>query len=57
MKKIIHAEDVPLPDPLTQEKEALEVRIREIVREELAAWEKLQVQKVRFGLPVNAETK
>lgn len=31
--------------------------IREIVREELAAWEKRLVQKARFGLPVNAETK
>jgi hypothetical protein len=41
------------------DKEALllEERIREIVREELAVWQKRQIQHARFGMPVNAEVK
>lgn len=34
-----------------------EERIRQIVREELAAWEKRQQQARRFGLPMNSEAK
>lgn len=46
-KKLLASVETPLT----------EQRIREIVREELVAWEKRQVQARRFGLPVNAETK
>lgn len=40
------------------EKEMLtEERVRQIVREELEAWEKRQVQRARFGTPMSAEVK
>lgn len=45
-------------EELKAAQEALsEACIRSIVREELAAWEKRQVQVHRFGLPANMETK
>jgi hypothetical protein len=34
-----------------------EERIRQIVREELATWEKQMVQRARFGTPVKYEVK
>ena len=44
---------------LKADKETLlaESRVRAIIHEELAAWEKRQLHKARFGLPLRAETK
>lgn len=42
---------------LEAESSKVEERIRRIVREELAAWEKKQVQARRFGIPAKAEVK
>ncbi len=45
------AQVIPLNPPIP------EARIRQIVREELAVWEKQLVQRARFGVPLHMETK